>query len=144
MSFYCWEPNFRTLFIDLLPSNGHGADHTENTSCDTFSIVACAYFGHCLEMGLLVTICLDNYEARFCKNTGVCVCVCVCVCVRVSSLLTVELSSQLPSRNIDLSRKMTQVLKIIKLITLTLCLQSVSVFLKDRPHVIAILVWCLK
>jgi hypothetical protein len=36
------------LFSDPLPSNGHGADHTENTYCNAFSIVACAYFGRCL------------------------------------------------------------------------------------------------
>jgi hypothetical protein len=29
---------------------------TENTSCNTFSIVVCAYFGRCLEMGLHVKI----------------------------------------------------------------------------------------
>jgi hypothetical protein len=29
------------VFSDLLFSNGHGADHTENTSCNTFSIVTC-------------------------------------------------------------------------------------------------------
>jgi hypothetical protein len=44
------------VFSDPLPSNGHGADHIENASCNTFSIVACAYFGRCLEMGLHVTI----------------------------------------------------------------------------------------
>jgi hypothetical protein len=38
------------------PSNGHGADHIENNFCNTFSIVACAYFGRCLEMGLHVTV----------------------------------------------------------------------------------------
>jgi hypothetical protein len=31
-----------------------GANHTENNSCNTFSIVACAYSGRCLEMGLHV------------------------------------------------------------------------------------------
>jgi hypothetical protein len=43
------------VFSDPLPSNGHGADNIENTSCSTFSIVACAYFGRCLEMGRYVT-----------------------------------------------------------------------------------------
>jgi hypothetical protein len=44
------------VFIDPLLSTGHGVDHIENTSFNTFSIVACAYFGRCLEMGLHVTI----------------------------------------------------------------------------------------
>jgi hypothetical protein len=44
------------VFIGPLPSTGRGADHTENTSSNTFSIVACSYFGRCLEMGLYVTI----------------------------------------------------------------------------------------
>jgi hypothetical protein len=44
------------VFNDPLPSNGHGADHIENTSCSIFSIVACAYFGRCLDMGLHVTV----------------------------------------------------------------------------------------
>jgi hypothetical protein len=43
------------VFSDPLPINGHGADHIENNSCNTFSIVACAYFGRGLEMGLRVT-----------------------------------------------------------------------------------------
>jgi hypothetical protein len=45
----------RGCVSDPLPSNWHGADHIENTSCNTFSIV-CTYFGRCLEMGLHVTI----------------------------------------------------------------------------------------
>jgi hypothetical protein len=44
------------VFSDPLPSNGHEEDHIENTSCNTYSIVACAYFGRCLEMGLHATI----------------------------------------------------------------------------------------
>jgi hypothetical protein len=44
------------VFIGPLPSTGNGADHIENTSCNTFSIVACAYFGRCLEKGLHVRI----------------------------------------------------------------------------------------
>jgi hypothetical protein len=36
-----------------LPSNGYMRTHIENTSCDTSSIVACAYCGRCLEMDLL-------------------------------------------------------------------------------------------
>jgi hypothetical protein len=46
----------RNVFSDPLPSNGHDADHIENSSCNIFCIVACAYLGHCLEMGLHVTI----------------------------------------------------------------------------------------
>jgi hypothetical protein len=45
------------VFSELLPSNVQGADHIENTYCNTFSIVACAYFGHYLEMAVHVTIC---------------------------------------------------------------------------------------
>jgi hypothetical protein len=48
---FCWN-----VFSDSLPSNGHGVDYIENNSCNTFSIVACTYFGHCVEMGLHVTI----------------------------------------------------------------------------------------
>jgi hypothetical protein len=44
------------VFSDPLPSNGHGADYIENNPCNTFSIVSCAHFGCCLEMGLHVTI----------------------------------------------------------------------------------------
>jgi hypothetical protein len=44
------------MFSEPLPSIGHGMDHIENTSYNTLPIVACAYFGHCLEMGLHVTI----------------------------------------------------------------------------------------
>jgi hypothetical protein len=33
-AFFCGN-----VFSDPLPSNGHGADHIENTSCNTFSIV---------------------------------------------------------------------------------------------------------
>jgi hypothetical protein len=39
-----------------LPSTGHGVDHIENTSSNTPSNVACAYFGRCLEMRLRVII----------------------------------------------------------------------------------------
>jgi hypothetical protein len=42
--------------VGPLPSTGPGADHMENTSSNTFSIVVCAYFGRCLEMGLNVTV----------------------------------------------------------------------------------------
>jgi hypothetical protein len=49
----------RNVISDPLPSNGHGADHIENTSCNTFSIIACAYFGRRLEMGLHDTIYCD-------------------------------------------------------------------------------------
>jgi hypothetical protein len=51
---FCWN-----VFRDPLPSNGHGADHIENTSCNTLSIVAWAYFERCLEIGLHVTIHFD-------------------------------------------------------------------------------------
>jgi hypothetical protein len=44
------------VFSDQLPSTGHGAGHVENTSSNTFSIVACAYFGRCLVMGLHITV----------------------------------------------------------------------------------------
>jgi hypothetical protein len=44
------------VFFDPLPSNGHAADHIEKNSCNTFSIVAWAYFGRCLEMRLYVRI----------------------------------------------------------------------------------------
>jgi hypothetical protein len=47
------------VFSEPLPSNGHGADHIESNSCNTFSIVACAYFGRCLAMGLHAMICND-------------------------------------------------------------------------------------
>jgi hypothetical protein len=53
------------VFSNPLPSNGHGAEHVENSSCNTFSIVASAYFGRCLEMDLHVTICLDWILAYF-------------------------------------------------------------------------------
>jgi hypothetical protein len=43
-------------FSDPLPSNRRGADYIENNFCNTFSTVACAYFGRCLEMGLHVTV----------------------------------------------------------------------------------------
>jgi hypothetical protein len=52
------------VFNDPVPSNGHGADHIENTSCNTFSISACTYFGRCLEMGLYVTILIQPYQPR--------------------------------------------------------------------------------
>jgi hypothetical protein len=44
------------VLSDGLRSKRHGADHMENTSCDTFSIIAYAYFGYCLAIGLHVTI----------------------------------------------------------------------------------------
>jgi hypothetical protein len=44
------------IFIEPLPRTGHGANHIENTSSNTIYIVACAYFGCWLEMGLHVTI----------------------------------------------------------------------------------------
>jgi hypothetical protein len=44
------------VFSDPFPSDGHNADHIENTSFNHFSIVACAYFGRCVEVGLDVTI----------------------------------------------------------------------------------------
>jgi hypothetical protein len=44
------------VFIVTLRSTGHGPDHMEDTSSSAFSIVACAYFGRCLEIGLHVTI----------------------------------------------------------------------------------------
>jgi hypothetical protein len=37
------------MFIYPLPSTGYGANHIENGSSNTFSIVACAYFWRCLE-----------------------------------------------------------------------------------------------
>jgi hypothetical protein len=49
-------PLLEWVFIVPLPSIGHGADHIENTSSNIFAIVACAYFGRCLEMGLHVTV----------------------------------------------------------------------------------------
>jgi hypothetical protein len=42
--------------IGPFPNTGNGADHIENTFSNTFAIVACVYFGRCLEMGLHVTI----------------------------------------------------------------------------------------
>jgi hypothetical protein len=41
------------VFTESLLSNGHDADPHRNTSCNTCSIVACVYCGHCLAMGLL-------------------------------------------------------------------------------------------
>jgi hypothetical protein len=35
---------------------GHGMDHIQNASSNTFSVVACAYFGHCLEINPLVAL----------------------------------------------------------------------------------------
>jgi hypothetical protein len=84
-SLYCWQSLFTAplpsnisivprvcfcgnVFSDPLPSNGHGADHIENTTCNTFSTVACAYFGRCLEMGPHVTI-LCYKSARICWGT---------------------------------------------------------------------------
>jgi hypothetical protein len=72
-SLYCWQslftaplPNYISptlphvcfcgnVFIDPLPKNAHGADHIVNNSCNIFSIVACAYFGRSLKLGLYVT-----------------------------------------------------------------------------------------
>jgi hypothetical protein len=53
------------VFSEPLHSNGHGADHIENTSCNTFSVVACAYLGRCLEMCLHVTIDFKNTPDPF-------------------------------------------------------------------------------
>jgi hypothetical protein len=53
---FCWERNSWNVFTDPLPSDGHGADHIENTFCNTFPVVGCLYFGRCLEMGLYVTV----------------------------------------------------------------------------------------
>jgi hypothetical protein len=39
------------VFIGPILSAVHGADHIENTSSSTFSVV-CVFFGRCLEMGL--------------------------------------------------------------------------------------------
>jgi hypothetical protein len=44
------------VFTKPLPSNGYGAGHMENTSCNTFSIVACSYFGNCLEIIIIIII----------------------------------------------------------------------------------------
>jgi hypothetical protein len=73
-SLYCWQSLFtaplhsnrrpivsrvcfcENMFSKPLPSNGHGADHIQNNSFNTFSIVVCAYFGRCLEMGLHITL----------------------------------------------------------------------------------------
>jgi hypothetical protein len=51
------------VFIGPLPSAEHGEDHIENTSSNYFSIVACAHFGRCLEMGVHVTICSSICKA---------------------------------------------------------------------------------
>jgi hypothetical protein len=57
------------VFSDPLPSNGHGADHIENTSCHIFAIVLCASFGSCLEMGLHATIFTQDFPSvRLPKN----------------------------------------------------------------------------
>jgi hypothetical protein len=78
-SLYCWQslfttplPSNRSIFPrvcfcgnvldDPLSSNGHGADHIQNNSCNTVSVVACAYCGRCLEMGLHVTVCMLLYN----------------------------------------------------------------------------------
>jgi hypothetical protein len=53
------------MFSDPLPRNGHGADHIGNTSRNTFSIIACAYFGRCLEMGLHVTELSSHLRTAF-------------------------------------------------------------------------------
>jgi hypothetical protein len=57
------------VFSDPLPRNGHGADHIENNSCNTFPIVACAYFGRCLEMCLHVTIFIPCPSDRLCDGS---------------------------------------------------------------------------
>jgi hypothetical protein len=44
------------MFNDPLPSNGHGPDHVENISYNTYYIVAFLYFGLCLVMGLHVVV----------------------------------------------------------------------------------------
>jgi hypothetical protein len=44
------------MFIGPFPSTRRGADHIETTSSNTFSTVACTYIGHCLEIGLHITI----------------------------------------------------------------------------------------
>jgi hypothetical protein len=48
----------------LLRSNEHRTDHIENNSCKTFSSVACAYFGYCLEISLRVTMLLNVYHMK--------------------------------------------------------------------------------
>jgi hypothetical protein len=45
-----------------LPSTGHGADYIENIYCKTLSIVACVYFGRCIEMGPNDIIVSVRYE----------------------------------------------------------------------------------
>jgi hypothetical protein len=42
------------VISDPLPSSEYCANHLENNSCNNFSIVACAYFRRCLEMGLSI------------------------------------------------------------------------------------------
>jgi hypothetical protein len=81
---YCWQSLFiaplprnrcpvvprvcscGNLFSEPLPSNGHAADHMENNSWNTFSIVDCENFGRYLEMGLPVTI--FNFRSRWKKT----------------------------------------------------------------------------
>jgi hypothetical protein len=46
----------QNVSIDPLRSTEHGADHIENTSSNSFSIVASACFGRCLEIDLYVAI----------------------------------------------------------------------------------------
>jgi hypothetical protein len=75
------------VFSDLLPSNGHSADYIENTSCNTFSIVACAYFGRCLEKGLHVTI-LSFLHYNETEN-----CYLMVISLRIILYLTVKKSS---------------------------------------------------
>jgi hypothetical protein len=41
--------------------------HIENTSCYTFSVVACTHFRRCLEMGLHVTVYIYIYIKQFCQ-----------------------------------------------------------------------------
>jgi hypothetical protein len=53
-------PQVRLRVHWSVTSTGHGAYYTENTSSNTLSIVACAYFGRCLEMGLHITIFVQN------------------------------------------------------------------------------------
>jgi hypothetical protein len=45
------------------------ANHIENTSCDAGSIVTCAYFGRCLELGLDVTI--SRSPSKFSYRKGI-------------------------------------------------------------------------
>jgi hypothetical protein len=74
---YCSTVRFcGNVFSDPLSSSGHDADHIENNSCNTFSIV-CSYFGRCLEMALYVTmnfflILVCGAEPKVCQLQTVC------------------------------------------------------------------------